>query len=60
MMMLLRRPEKVCTKLGMDKNKDGKVSKEEFVGACLEQQEISKMLALKIVDIFVEEEGGNE
>ena len=40
----------------MDKNKDGKVTKEEFVGACLEQQEISKMLALKIVDIFVEED----
>merc|ERR1711942_129996 len=44
----------------MDKNKDGKVTKEEFVGACLEQQEISKMLALKIVDIFVEEEGENK
>jgi len=44
----------------MDKNKDGKVTKEEFVGACLEQQEISKMLALKIVDIFVEEEVGNK
>ena len=44
----------------MDKNKDGKVTKEEFVGACLEQQEISKMLALKIVDIFVEEDGENQ
>ena len=40
----------------MDKNKDGKVTQEEFVSACLEQQEISKMLALKIVDIFVEED----
>jgi Ca2+-binding EF-hand superfamily protein len=40
----------------MDKNKDGKVTKEEFVAACLGQQEISKMLALKIVDIFVEDD----
>ena len=35
--------------------KDGKVTKEEFVAACLEQHEISKMLALNIVDIFVED-----
>merc|ERR1712142_481264 len=41
----------------MDKNKDGKVTREEFVSACLEQHEFSKMLALKIVDIFVEEDG---
>ena len=40
----------------MDKNKDGKVTKEEFVAACFGQQEISKMLALKIVDIFVEDD----
>ena len=38
----------------MDKNKDGKVTKEEFVTACLGQQEISKMLALKVINIFVE------
>ena len=40
----------------MDKNKDGKITKEEFVTACSGQEEISKMLALKIVDIFVEED----
>ena len=40
----------------MDKNKDGKVAKEEFVTAWLGQQEISKMLALKKVDIFVEDD----
>jgi Ca2+-binding EF-hand superfamily protein len=40
----------------MDKDKDGKVTKEEFVTACMGQQEISKMLALKIVDIFVEDD----
>merc|ERR1712198_457691 len=40
----------------MDENKDGKVTQQEFLSACLGQQEISKMLALKIVDIFVEED----
>ena len=40
----------------MDKNKDGKITKEEFVTACLGQEEISKMLALKIIDIFVEDD----
>ena len=40
----------------MDKNEDGKVSKEEFVKACMGQEEISKMLTLKIVDIFVDDE----
>ena len=39
----------------MDKDKDGEVSKEEFVTACMGQEEISKMLALKIVDIFVDD-----
>jgi Ca2+-binding EF-hand superfamily protein len=39
----------------MDKDKDGKISQEEFVSACMGQQEISKMLALKIVDIFVDD-----
>ena len=39
----------------MDKDKDGKVSQEEFVSACMGQQEISKMLALKVVDIFVDD-----
>ena len=39
----------------MDKDKDGEVSKEEFVSACMGQEEISKMLALKIVDIFVDD-----
>ena len=40
----------------MDKNEDGKVSKDEFVRACMGQHEISKMLALKIIDIFVEDD----
>ena len=39
----------------MDKDKDGKVSQAEFVSACMGQQEISKMLALKVVDIFVDD-----
>ena len=40
----------------MDKNEDGQVSKEEFVKACMGQEQISKMITLKIVDIFVDDE----
>merc|ERR1711981_782426 len=40
----------------MDKDEDGKVSLEEFQSACLGREEFSKMLAVKVIDIFVEEE----
>merc|ERR1711931_228833 len=40
----------------MDKNEDGKVSLEEFKSACLGREEFSKMLAVKVIDIFVEDE----
>lgn len=40
----------------MDKNQDGKITQEEFIKACLGQEEISRILALKIIDIFCEEE----
>ena len=40
----------------MDKNNDGKISCDEFVAACLGQEHISKMLAIKIIDIFIEDE----
>merc|ERR1712142_252651 len=40
----------------MDKDDDGKISMEEFVNACLGQEKFSKMLALKIIDIFVEDD----
>lgn len=40
----------------MDKDEDGKVSMQEWIDACLGQEEFSKMLALKIIDIFVEDE----
>ena len=40
----------------MDKNHDGKVSLEEFKTACLGLEEFSKMLAVKVIDIFVEDE----
>ena len=39
----------------MDKNKDGKVSTEEFISACMGQDEISKLLASKAIQIFVED-----
>merc|ERR1712215_663091 len=41
----------------MDENQDGTISQEELVRACMGQQEISKLLALKVIDIFV---GGEE
>ena len=40
----------------MDTNADGRVSQEEFIRACLSHETISKMLALKVIDVFV----GNE
>jgi len=40
----------------MDKNEDGKVSLEEFKTACLGREEFSKMLAIKVIDIFVDED----
>lgn len=40
----------------MDKNEDGKVSLDEFRTACLGREEFSKMLAVKVIDIFVEED----
>merc|ERR1711872_709793 len=39
----------------MDKDEDGKITTEEFVSACLGQEQFSKVLALKIIDIFVGE-----
>merc|ERR1712076_111646 len=40
----------------MDEDKDGKITCAEFTAACLSRDEISKMLALKVIDIFVEED----
>ena len=40
----------------MDEDQDGKVTSAEFIKACLGQEEFSKMLALKVIDIFVEDE----
>merc|ERR1711881_475687 len=40
----------------MDKDADGKITCSEFTTACLSQEKISKMLALKVIDIFVEED----
>jgi len=44
----------------MDANSDGKVTKEEFMEACRAHEKISNMLALKIVDIFITEDGEEE
>ena len=40
----------------MDEDQDGKVTQKEFVKACLDRDEFSKMLTLKIIDIFVEDD----
>jgi len=40
----------------MDKDEDGKVTTEEFIAACMAQEEFSKMLALKVIKIFIEDE----
>ena len=40
----------------MDDNADGKVTLEEYIKACLDNDEISKMLTLKIIEIFVDDE----
>ena len=37
----------------MDTNADGRVTQDEFVNACLNQETISKMLALKVIDVFI-------
>lgn len=37
----------------MDKDKDAKVTKEEFTSACMTHEKISSMLTLKMVDVFV-------
>ena len=40
----------------MDKDEDGKITLEEFTSACMAQEEFSKMLTLKVINIFIEEE----
>ena len=38
----------------MDKNDDGKVTLREFIEACLGEKKFSKMLTVKLIDVFVE------
>merc|ERR1711892_1158412 len=40
----------------MDKDEDGKITNAEFLAACLGEEDFSKMLANKAIDIFKEEE----
>ena len=39
----------------MDKDEDGKVTMAEFLAACLGEEDFSKMLANKAIQIFMEE-----
>jgi len=43
----------------MDKDADGKITKEEFISACLGQEQFSKMLALKMVEMFTDADGSD-
>ena len=38
----------------MDKNDDGKVTLDEFVDACLGEKKFSRMLTVKLIDVFVD------
>ena len=38
----------------MDSNHDGVVTMEEFISACLGESELTQLLALKAVEIFVD------
>jgi len=40
----------------MDEDGDGKVSEAEFTSACLSQDKLSTMLAIKVIDIFVDDD----
>ena len=37
----------------MDKDSDGKVTKEEFIAACYKEKSVSNLFALKIIDLFI-------
>ena len=39
----------------MDENGDEKITLDEYIKACLENEEFSKMLTMKIIDIFIDE-----
>ena len=39
----------------MDKNMDGEVTTDEFISACMGQAELCQLLALKAIEIFVED-----
>jgi len=43
----------------MDVDKDGKVTKEEFIHACLSHEKVSSLMALKITDIFIPDDSSD-
>ena len=48
--------DNMCFFAKMDKDEDGNVSLDElFVTACLSQEGFAKILAIKVIDIFVED-----
>ena len=43
----------------MDEDKDGKIKLEEYISACQNTKKLSKLLTLKIIDIFIDEDEEN-
>ena len=49
--------DNMCFFAKMDKDEDGNVSLDElFFTACLSQEQFTKMLAIKVIDIFVKDD----
>ena len=44
----------------MDEDGDGKISLDEYIKACMDKEAFSKMLTLKIIDIFVQDDEETE
>ena len=39
-----------------DKDGDGRVTRQEFIHACLNQEDFTKILAIAVIDVFNEEQ----
>ena len=44
----------------MDEDGDEKISLDEYIKACMDKEAFSKMLTLKIIDIFVQDDEETE
>lgn len=44
----------------MDDDSDGKISLDEYIKACMEKEQFTRMLTLKVIDIFIQDENNEE